>query len=1819
MNITLHKLTFTNNLNFFFKKLLLFIIIPLLIGVFSIAKADTSNVAGITKGHQKVTFKPDTRRINEGAEESVSLDINGNKTDHFIVELDSSNSKIVSLDPDSKRVNVSGSSTKDIKIIAKKEGIATITAIVVRPSPAKQFDSSKGLPSSGKTPIPLSDAEGKSLEQKNGFQQIHASRMHTFAQEKGVFLIVRDGNPDSVVHFSNPDYMPKPMSCKAKTAKVGPNKGIVVNPIHETQKAAWDKAIAEAASTTEANKLREQRQKAVDTWKKYGAGMLKKGYRVNKDTGVIEYVSPTSGGKVWKGIHGDYDLHGVYRKIDDEVMQRVNYGDGVESLNGEVFRSQLNQWLTGNNPKDFIQHGGQDDWKPDPTIIAVKPPDPPAVVFFPDGRAPKRLETAKEMKEFYENQMAVRWPYKKGSEDTDNIEVKAILSVKVINLEKENQILTQESEKKLLEESKKNKQKLQATQTPQLPPIYTDKDYTYVYIKSAMEAAAESLEMTVKQLPQKEGYALLPSSNVFETINKDRNFTSALIDKINFLSFNLSTKETLRAKDVKLSLEEIQKIASTINDEYKQIETKIINKAFSTFVTEIVKNYPDMRERLISVQAFYDLYKKKEKEINLIKSNVTKQAQPLINKLIQAKKLVDGAVLFYNEGPIGFFKILAFEASQGGCYYAFDYVDDALVIAGSNSAGPVGAFAAYGVSKVAAYGVCEVMINALAEALNDYFNPQIYSNDPTVDRWVKIFYTGEIVDNTLPYDVNFFSRFGWQRSEILDKVKGPDKLNRALTRHLVNLWGKYPDLRQYLDIKGDVRSIDWDNEKSKEIWKIIFETANEDMAALIQEQIKNIPEPTRNTMDIEKYIAEQTTESWFGLNQKQVYGKVLVEHPTVNNEETVPEEFLIDDTVNMDIRFIVLGYAGHDENVSVEWSVYQTGWMANASIKNKTEDIKIRFPKDRIEDISSHIKDKSSEFSFKIDKQSFTPGVSYNMSVTLKNGIGIIRTFDFMFTVKSEGCKEKFATKLENIEKEITSIKEFSDGVQGKCAEIQKLLEDQQKQIDLEKKTISEIKTQIKEFVEKIKNTEQAKEKLGEIDQKIEKLTVEIEDLVSDLGELSLKICEKTKTLNDHKIKDNEHEKTFQWIQKNKKELKIYLNKIKEHYKEIESHKQMISTIMNEYKTIKADERDSIDQSITKMDTLATEIDTTVAQVNQMLIDNLKDVSVLYSRKQAVKKSIKNLGEACEKELESDIKRFNEQLTAIKISRCSKELESKIKNLESNSKSIKKESTALTKQMGENKKKYKEYSKNIKKIESLKKDREVTILLADNYLQRGKRFAVDGAFCVVLSEEIMKKVFIPNVIGMKFIDALSTLSRKGLNNISEGNIKQTLSKELERKVFNQSPQTKKRVKKETKITLDHYASYGDTIESLIAQKNCPNNTVKVWNESLKGVECVCQGPVFVWNKSETACITQEQAALEEKNDAMAKADCPREYPGSINSWNSITKKVDCICLGPTLVWNKANNACITQKEAALEKINCSQWPGSKPGYFNGKAGCVCVKPLVRSQKRAACITQEEAALENANCQNGKVAILDNGIVKCQCPQNKFWSDNLGKCATSYELSQDCNHRFPGSIPSKHSSGCSCPNGTTWVKGMNRCANSDQISQFCKQQFPGSVPQWDYQNNKQACVCPKGSQPMNNRCVKQNTQEICGDGIDNNGNNQIDEGCNFNLEVILDDDECPDDTMALIIDGYNYGNNPAGHKRHYNVTGLLRGKHTIEVYGVKSGGKAYKDKRTGRSCANNDIITYSIEFGYGIKAKNGRKKSSSNIREGKSKSYTITVQ
>jgi len=265
---------------------------------------------------------------------------------------------------------------------------------------------------------PLDPGLAAQIENLQGFSFEHAQRIQLYANLHEAITIVRNGNPDSLKWFDNILYMAKPMSCKAKTAKVGPHIGLVVNPRHEFQAGEWKDAIDSARAagdTARVDELEYHHERALTAWDEHGAKMLSKkgGYSEDK-TGRITYGD-------YKGIHGDYDMHGVFVRDpkDPKRFLRVSYGNGKEhdNNNRKGFRSQFDNVI--GFIKNMLQHGGQDDWD-----HPGKTSDPPVTIFVPKAleaqlgvTSPVFLDTPEAMRDFYENKMNTGWAYSDGHGD----------------------------------------------------------------------------------------------------------------------------------------------------------------------------------------------------------------------------------------------------------------------------------------------------------------------------------------------------------------------------------------------------------------------------------------------------------------------------------------------------------------------------------------------------------------------------------------------------------------------------------------------------------------------------------------------------------------------------------------------------------------------------------------------------------------------------------------------------------------------------------------------------------------------------------------------------------------------------------------------------------------------------------------------------------------------------------------------------------------------------------------------------------------------------------------------------------------------------------------------------------------------------------------------------------------------------------------------------------------------------------------------------------------------------------------------------------
>ena len=97
----------------------------------------------------------------------------------------------------------------------------------------------------------------------------------------------------------------------------------------------------------------------------------------------------------------------------------------------------------------------------------------------------------------------------------------------------------------------------------------------------------------------------------------------------------------------------------------------------------------------------------------------------------------------------------------------------------------------------------------------------------------------------------------------------------------------------------------------------------------------------------------------------------------------------------------------------------------------------------------------------------------------------------------------------------------------------------------------------------------------------------------------------------------------------------------------------------------------------------------------------------------------------------------------------------------------------------------------------------------------------------------------------------------------------------------------------------------------------------------------------------------------ERQATIERADCSR-WPGSISLWNNQTNRAECFC-PQGMIWNKDRTMCIDARQAAVENTDCSRWPGSVAMWNNqtNRAECFCPQGMVWNQNRTACISARQ--------------------------------------------------------------------------------------------------------------------------------------------------------------------------------------------------------------------------------------------------------------------
>lgn len=173
------------------------------------------------------------------------------------------------------------------------------------------------------------------------------------ARQFDVWILVRRTNPASLKYVGLPNFMPKRIDCKAKTADrdVGRYRlaGLVVDPTVQPQAFSAGRMVS-----------------AEHCWRQFAAeqglaaGPVRGSYAVDDDP-----QSPHCGCVTFEGryIHGDYDLY-------DIVLAEHPRGNlaAVETLHGQPHRRgarviPVMQYINNRIGVPMVQHGGEAQFK----------------------------------------------------------------------------------------------------------------------------------------------------------------------------------------------------------------------------------------------------------------------------------------------------------------------------------------------------------------------------------------------------------------------------------------------------------------------------------------------------------------------------------------------------------------------------------------------------------------------------------------------------------------------------------------------------------------------------------------------------------------------------------------------------------------------------------------------------------------------------------------------------------------------------------------------------------------------------------------------------------------------------------------------------------------------------------------------------------------------------------------------------------------------------------------------------------------------------------------------------------------------------------------------------------------------------------------------------------------------------------------------------------------------------------------------------------------------------------------------------------------
>jgi hypothetical protein len=375
--------------------------------------AQVEKQAGRAKGRGRCSVNPDNQLVLQLSAGNVDED----KLKLALRQANTNLTGVISPDPAAEETEPDPEEALAQITLRRKEILARVDALKTRAEvdPGAMRPIHQALAALGQAWArdPFSTAESLdaidaqlSLFERTGLHPHHERKFQQMAIEKNEILMVRCANVESLEYQGRKGCCPKPVTCKAKTAKFGPNAGLVVDPTHPAQRQAWKEALLAAGSRAAQLEIAASRETALKEWGTFKQEQLGKTgtpYTVDSATGVLHYFGDK--------VHGDVDLHGVFalpRSGSEAGPRRVDHGSGDSKGAAEgpasVRRVEMNQQLNpdGKPTQDPIQHGGEVD-----SAKHRNNPAPPIIAFTPQGRVV--LKDLAAVKKFYLAQ-GLGWP-----------------------------------------------------------------------------------------------------------------------------------------------------------------------------------------------------------------------------------------------------------------------------------------------------------------------------------------------------------------------------------------------------------------------------------------------------------------------------------------------------------------------------------------------------------------------------------------------------------------------------------------------------------------------------------------------------------------------------------------------------------------------------------------------------------------------------------------------------------------------------------------------------------------------------------------------------------------------------------------------------------------------------------------------------------------------------------------------------------------------------------------------------------------------------------------------------------------------------------------------------------------------------------------------------------------------------------------------------------------------------------------------------------------------------------------------------------------